>query len=79
MQYKVMGRTQNSFTGAYAQRLSANCDLNLKPSDMVLARYTSYHDYYVCQIIFKSHDAGRCYESGMILEQRERERERETL
>ena len=47
-----------SFTVAYAQRFRANRDLDLWPSDMVLACDTSScHVYNLCQIIFKSHNA----------------------
>ena len=35
MHNKVMGRTRAGFTEVYAQRLSADCDLDLHPSDMV--------------------------------------------
>ena len=31
-----MGRTRTGFTEVYAQSLSATCDLDLLPSDMVL-------------------------------------------
>ena len=37
MQDKVMDRTQTCFTKAFAQSLSADCDLDLWPSDMVFA------------------------------------------
>ena len=33
---KVMDRTRTDFTEVYAQSLSADCDLDLSPSDMVL-------------------------------------------
>ena len=56
MHSKVMGRTRTGFTEVYAQSLSADCDLDLGPSDMVLIRDTSScHDNLFCQIIFKSH------------------------
>ena len=46
---KVMGRTRTGFTEAYAKCLSADCDLDLKPSDMVYIRDTSTcHDDYLC-------------------------------
>ena len=56
MHNKVMGRKQTGFTEVSAQSLSANCDLDLCPSDMVLVPNTSScHDDYLCQIIFKSY------------------------
>ena len=56
MYNKVMGLTQTDFTEVYAQSLSANCDLDLCLSNMVLVRDTSScHDDHLCQIIFKSH------------------------
>ena len=58
MHNKVMGLTRTGSTEVYAQSLSADCDLNLWPSDMVLVRDTlSCHDDHLCQIIFKSHYA----------------------
>ena len=58
MHNKVMGRTRTGFTEVYAQSLSADCDLDLWPSDMVLVRNTSScHDDHLCQIIFKFHYA----------------------
>ena len=49
---KVIGRTQTGFVKACAQRRKAGCDLDLKPSDMVLVCDTlSYHDNHLCQII----------------------------
>ena len=58
MHNKVMGRTQTGFTEVYAHSLSADFDLDLWPSDMVLVCDTSsYHDDHLCQIIFKSHYA----------------------
>ena len=78
MHNKVMGRTQTGFTEVYAQCLSADCDLDLLPSDMVHATDTlSCHDNHLCQIIFKSYHVRLSYGPDMILEQRERERERE--
>ena len=61
MHNKVMGRTRTGFTEIYAQRLSADCDL--EPSDMVLVRDRSCHDDHLCQIIFKSHYAQQSYGS----------------
>ena len=62
MHDKVMGRTRTGFTEAYAQSLSADCDLHLWPSNMALVRDTSSrHDGHLCQIIFKSHHAWRSY------------------
>ena len=40
MHYKVMGLTRTGFTEVYAQSLSTNCDLDLRPSDTVLVRDT---------------------------------------
>ena len=58
MHNKVMGRTQTGFTDVYAQKFSADCDLDLLPSDMVLVHdISSCHDNHLCQIIFKSHYA----------------------
>ena len=55
---QVMGRTQTGSTEVYAQSSSADCDLDLQPSDMVLDRDTkSCHDDHLCQIIFNSHYA----------------------
>ena len=55
---EVLGRTQTGTTEVYAQSLSADCDLDLWPSDMVLNRNTlSCHGDHLCQIIFKSHYA----------------------
>ena len=63
MQHKVTALTRTGFTEAYAVSLSVNYVLDLEPINMVLARYTLFcHDDLVCQIIFKSHDAGRSYE-----------------
>ena len=56
MHNKVMGLTRTGFTEVYAQSLSADCDLDLWPSDTVLVCDTSScHDNHLCQIIFKSH------------------------
>ena len=64
MHNKVMGRTRTGSLEVYAQSLSADCDLNLWPSDMVLVRDTlSCHDDHLCQIIFKSHYALQSYGS----------------
>ena len=58
MHNKVMGLTQIGYTEIYAQSLTADCDLDLWPSDMVFVRDTlSCHDNHLCQIIFKSHYA----------------------
>ena len=66
---KVMGRTRTGFTEVYAQSLSADCDLDLWPSDMVLFRDTSScHDDHLCQIIFKSHHVRLSYGPDTILE-----------
>ena len=43
--YEVMGRTQTGFTEVYTQSLSADFDLDLLPSDMVLVcDISSCHD-----------------------------------
>ena len=58
MHNKVMGRTQTDYTEVYVQSLSADCDLDLSPSDIVLVRHTSScHDDHLCQIILKSYYA----------------------
>ena len=58
MHNKVMGLIRTDFTEVYAQSLSADCDLDLWPSDMGLVRDTlSYHGDHVCRIIFKSYYA----------------------
>ena len=41
MHNNVMGQTRTGFTDIYAQSLSADFDLDLWPSDMVLVRNTS--------------------------------------
>ena len=64
-----MGRTRIGFTQAYAQSLSANCDLDLWPSNIVLTWDTSScHDDHLWQIIFKTPHAGQRYGPDMILE-----------
>ena len=64
MHNKVMGRTRTGFTEVYAQILSADCDLDLCPSEMVLLRDTSScHDDHLRQIIFKSQNALQSYGS----------------
>ena len=58
MHNKVMGRTRTGDTEFCAQSLSADYDLDLLPSDMVLVcDILSYHDDHLCQIIFKYHYA----------------------
>ena len=58
MHSKLMGRTQTSFTEVSAQSLSADCDRDLCPSNMVFVRDTlSCHYDHLCQIIFRSHHA----------------------
>ena len=53
----------------FAQSLSADFDLELLPSDMVLVRDTlSCHDNYLCRIIFKSQDLRLSYGPDTILE-----------
>ena len=69
MHNKVMDRTRTGFTEVYAQSLSADCDLDLWPSEMVLVRDTwSCHDDHLCQIIFKSHHVRLSYGPDTILE-----------
>ena len=69
MYNKVMGRTRTGFTEVFAKSLSADCDLDLWPSDMVLVRNTSScHDDHLCQIIFKSHHVRLSFGPDTILE-----------
>ena len=64
-----MGRTVTGFTEAYAQSLSAACDLDLLPSDMVLVHDTlCCHDGHLCRIILKSYHSGRSNGSDTILD-----------
>ena len=66
---KVMGRTRTGFTKVYAQSLSADCHLDLCPSDMVPVRHTlSSYDDHLCQIINKSHHVQLSYGTDTILE-----------
>ena len=51
-----MGWTRISFTEVYAQSLSATCDLDLSPSNMVLVCEHHLVIMIICaKIIFKSH------------------------
>ena len=69
MHNKVIDRTGTGFTDVYAQNLSADCDLDLWSSDMVLVPNTSScHDEHLCQIIFKSHHVRLSYGPDTILE-----------
>ena len=69
MHKKIIGRTRTGFTDVYAQSLSADCDLVLQPSDMVLVRDTlSCYDDQLCQIIFKSHHVWLSFGPDAILE-----------
>ena len=69
MHFKVMGRTRTGFTEVYAQSLSADCDFELWPNDMVLVRDTSScHNDHLCQIIFKSYHVQLMYGPNTILE-----------
>ena len=69
MHNKVMGQIRTGFTEVYAQCLSADCDLDLWPGDMVLVCYTlSCHDDHLCQIIFKFHHAWLSYGPDTTLE-----------
>ena len=52
MHNKNIGQTRTGFIEVYAQSLSADSDLDLGPSDMILVRDTlSCRDYNLCQII----------------------------
>ena len=56
-------------TEVYAQSLSADCDLDLWPSNMVLVCNTySCHDDRLCQIVFKSYHVRLSYGLDTILE-----------
>ena len=69
MHNEVMGRTRTGSTEVYAQSLSVDCDLDRRPSDMILVCYTlSCYDDHLCQIIFKSHHVRLSYGSDTILE-----------
>ena len=69
MHSKVMSRTRTEFTEVYAKSLSADCDIDLWPSDMVLVLDTlSCHDGHLCQIIFKSQHVRLGYGPDTILE-----------
>ena len=69
MHNKVMGRTRTGFTQVYAQSLSADCDLNLWPSEMVLFRdISTCHDDLLCLMTFKSHHVRLSYGPNTILE-----------
>ena len=60
------GQTRTGSTKIYAQILSADCDIDLWPSDMVLVHDTLFcHDDHLYQIIFKSHHAWKNYGSDM--------------
>ena len=52
---KTTGQKRTGFTEAYAQNLSADCDLVLWPRHMVPICKTSFcHDNHLCQVIIKS-------------------------
>ena len=52
------GQTQTGFTEIYAQSLSADCDIDLWPNDMVLVHDTLFcHDDHLYQPIFRIHHA----------------------
>ena len=69
MYNNVMGRTRTGFTEVYAQTLSADCESDLAPSDMVLVcDILSCHDDHLCQIIFRSHNVWLSYVPDTILE-----------
>ena len=64
-----MGRTRTGLTEDYAHSLSADCDLELKPSDIVLVCDTSScHDDHLCHIIFKYQHVRLSYGPDTILE-----------
>ena len=64
MHNKFMGQTWTGFTAVYVQSLSADCDLDLWPGDMVFVCDTLFcHDNHLRQIIFKSHYAWQSYGS----------------
>ena len=64
MHNQVISRTQTGFTEVYARSLSADSDLDLSPSNMVLVRdISSCHDDHLCQITFKSHHVYQSYGS----------------
>ena len=56
---KVISRTRTGFTEAYAQTVSADCEFDLRRSNMVLAQdVLSCLADHLCLIIFKSHHVG---------------------
>ena len=58
MHNKVMGRTRTGTTEAYAQSLSVDCDLDLRPSDMGLVRDNRLVMMIICaKLFFDSHHA----------------------
>ena len=69
MQNKLMGQTRTGVTEVYVQSLSADCDLDFWPSNMVLVPDTSFcHDDHLFHIIFKSHYVWLSYGLDTILE-----------
>ena len=61
MHDKVVGRTRTGFTQVYAQSLSAYCDLDLWPSNMVIVHNTFSCPDHLCLIIYKSHHTWQRY------------------
>ena len=50
----VIDRTQTSFIEAYAQRLRADCDLDLIPSEMVLVQTYCLAMMIICAKLFSN-------------------------
>ena len=66
---QTYGSETNRFHWSLCTKLSADCDLDLWPSDMVLVRDTSScHDAHLCQMIFRSHYVWLSYGPDTILE-----------
>ena len=55
-------RGSTSITEVFAQCIRADCDLDFRPSDMVLiCNILTSIDDFLCQLIFKSHLACQSY------------------
>ena len=54
MHYKVMGRTLTGFTLVYAQSLSADCDFDIRPGDMVFICDTMIVMMNICAKLFSN-------------------------
>ena len=64
MHNKVMGPKRTAFTEVYAQSLSADCNLDLRPHDMILVCNTSScHADHLCKKYFQIPLCIRSYES----------------